>query len=159
MCAPVLLAGEEVDVESLQSKICRTSLSVARQGAVIPHDLPQFPVWEWLQFLADQQPERIRDLHAKSLAWCGQRARSEERDATAKRLRENSAAVLAAWWLVCEFAAIDAKQGAFADSLITEMNTHIADTNGTRLPWVWIMEILLSEIEARRFTFPYAFDR
>ncbi|MFU1906020.1 toprim domain-containing protein [Bordetella avium] len=159
MCAPVLLAGEEVDVESLQSKICRTSLSVARQGAIIPHDLPQFPVWEWLQFLADQQPERIRDLHAKSLAWCGQRARSEERDATAKRMMENYAAVLAAWWLVCEFAGIDAKQGAFADSLVTEMNTHIADTNGTRLPWVWIVEILLSEIEARRFSFPYTFDR
>lgn len=42
ICAPVLLAGEEVDVESLQSKICRTSLSVAKQGDIIPHSLPQF---------------------------------------------------------------------------------------------------------------------
>lgn len=159
MCAPVLLAGEEVDVESLQSKICRTSLSVARQGDIIPHDLPQFPVWEWLHFLASQRPERIRDLHAKCLATCVRRARTEDRDATAKRMMENYAAVLAAWVLVCEFAGIETTQGGFGDSLITEMNTHIADTNGTRLPWVWIMEILLSEIEARRFSFPYAFDR
>lgn len=159
MCAPVLLAGEEVDVESLQSKICRTSLSVARQGAIIPHDLPQFPVWEWLQFLAGQRPERIRELHTKCLASCVRRSRSEERDATAKRMMENYAAVLAAWLLVCDFAGIDAQQGGFADSVIMEMNTHIADTNGTRLPWVWIMEILLSEIEARRFAFPYTFDR
>lgn len=159
MCAPVLLAGEEVDVESLQSKICRTSLSVARQGDIIPHDLPQFPVWEWLQFLAGQQPERIRELHAKCLAGCVRRARSEEKDATAKRMLENYAAVLAAWMLVCDFAGIDAQQGGFPDSVIMEMNTHISDTNGTRLPWVWIMEIVLSEIEARRFLFPYTFDR
>ncbi|MGS1108932.1 toprim domain-containing protein [Achromobacter anxifer] len=159
MCAPVLLAGEEVDVESLQSKICRTSLSVARQGDIIPHNLPQFPVWEWLQFLAGQQPERIRDLHAKCLAGCVRRARSEETDATARRMLENYAAVLTAWMLMCEFAGIDAQQGGFPDSVIREMNTHISDTNGTRLPWVWIMEIVLSEIEARRFLFPYTFDR
>ncbi|HCQ47510.1 MAG TPA: hypothetical protein DIW53_12320 [Achromobacter sp.] len=159
MCAPVLLAGEEVDVESLQSKICRTSLSVARQGAIIPHDLPQFPVWEWLQFLAGKQPDRIRDLHAKCLASCVRRARSEETDATARRMLENYAAVLAAWMLLCEFAGIDPQQGGFPDSVIMEMNTHISDTNGTRLPWVWIMEIVLSEIEARRFLFPYTFDR
>lgn len=159
MCAPVLLAGEEVDVESLQSKICRTSLSVARQGDIIPRDLPQFPVWEWLQFLAGQQADQIRELHAKCLAGCVRRARSEEQDATAKRMLENYAAMLAAWMLVCEFAGIDAQQGGFPDSVIMEMNTHIADTDGTRLPWVWIMEIVLSEIEARRFLFPYTFDR
>lgn len=159
MCAPVLLAGEEVDVESLQSKMCRTSISVARQGTMLPHDLPQFPVWEWLQFLAGQQPERIRELHAKCLAGCVRRARSEEKDATAMRMLENYAAVLTAWMLVCEFAGIDSLQGGFIDSVVTEMNTHIADTSGTRLPWVWIMEIVLSEIEARRFLFPYTFDR
>ena len=51
MCAPVLLAGEEVDVASLQSKICRCSITVAKQGPVVPEDLPQFPMWQWLKFL------------------------------------------------------------------------------------------------------------
>jgi len=159
MCAPVLLAGEEVDVQSLQSKICRTSLSVAKQGEKIDPDMPQFPVWDWLQFLANQDPQRIRELHAKCLQHCANSARTDQRDATAKRMMENYAAVLAAWWLLADFAGIDAKQGGFADDLITEMNTHIAETSGTRLPWVWIMEILLSEIEAKRFAFPYVWDR
>ncbi|RIQ34695.1 hypothetical protein D0849_08740 [Bordetella avium] len=159
MCAPVLLAGEEVDVESLQSKICRTSLSVAKQGALIPHDLPQFPMWEWLQFLANQTPTRIRDLHAKCLDRCAQRCRADDHDATARRMMENYAAVLAAWWLLAEFAGIEATQGDFAEDLMAEMNAHIVDTNGTRLPWVWIMEIVLSEIEAQRFSYPYAWDK
>lgn len=159
MCAPVLLAGEEVDVESLQSKICRTSLSVAKQGALIPHDLPQFPMWEWLQFLASQTPARVRDLHAKCLDRCAQRCRADDHDATARRMMENYAAVLAAWWLLAEFAGIEATQGGFAEDLMAEMNAHIVDTNGTRLPWVWIMEIVLSEIEAQRFSYPYAWDK
>jgi hypothetical protein len=158
MCAPVLLAGEEVDVESLQSKICRTSLSVAKQGAIIPHDLPQFPVWDWLQFLGKQTPGRIRDLHAHYLAQCQQRCRTDKSDATAKRMMENYAAVLAAWALLAEFADIDPGQGGLVDDVLTEMNVHIADTNGTRLPWVWIMEILLSELEARRFEYPFCWD-
>jgi len=159
MCAPVLLAGEEVDIESLQSKICRTSLSVAKQGAILPRDLPQFPMWEWLQFLASQAPARILDLHAKCLTRCAQRCRADDHDATARRMMENYAAVLAAWNLLAEFAGIEATQGGFAEDLLAEMNAHIVDTNGTRLPWVWIMEIVLSEIEARRFDYPYAWDK
>src|SRR3546814_647653 len=102
MCAPVLLAGEEVDIESLQSKICRTSLSVAKQGAILPRDLPQFPMWEWLQFLASQAPARILDLHAKCLTRCAQRCRADDHDATARRMMENYAAVLATWDLLAE---------------------------------------------------------
>ncbi|WP_205730879.1 toprim domain-containing protein [Bordetella hinzii] len=159
MCAPVLLAGEEVDVESLQSKICRTSLSVEKQGPLLARDLPQFPVWEWIQFLATQPAARVLELHAKCLARCAQRCRADERDATARRMLENYAAVLVAWVLLAEFAGIEATQGSFAEDLMAEMNAHIVDTNGTRLPWVWIMEIVLSEIEAQRFAYPYTWDK
>ncbi|MDB0572047.1 toprim domain-containing protein [Ralstonia solanacearum] len=158
MCAPVLLAGEEVDVESLQSKICRTSLSVDKQGAIIPRDLPQFPVWAWLQFLASQQPERIRDLHAAFVDVSLSRSRAETNDATARRMVENYAAIMTAWALLAEFAQIDVEQGGFVDDLLTEMNAHIAETDGTRLPWVWIMEILLSELDAGRFEYPHCWD-
>ncbi|WP_235816922.1 toprim domain-containing protein [Bordetella ansorpii] len=159
MCAPVLLAGEEVDVESLQSKIVRTSLSVAKQGPMLPHDLPQFPVWDWLRFIAAQPPAEIRELHARYLAMCQARGRADAKDATANRMKENYAALLAAWDLLCRFAGIDVGQGGFIEDLLTEMNVHIAETNGTRLPWVWIMEILLSEIEARRYDYPYTWDK
>jgi hypothetical protein len=159
MCAPVLLAGEEVDVQSLQSKLCRSSLSVARQGTIIPHDLPQFPLWPWLQFLASMDTQRLRDLHRQYLAHCMQHSRAPAGDATAKRMMENYAAILTAWALLCEFAEIDIEQGQFIPDLLAEMNSHIADTDGTRLPWVWIMEILLSEIDAKRFAHPYTWDQ
>lgn len=158
MCAPVLLAGEEVDVESLQSKICRTSLSVAKQGDIIPHTLPQFPVWEWLQFVGQLDPARIRDLHTAFLDVCQKHSRAESSDATARRMMENYAAIMTAWALLAEFAELDVDQGAFVDDLLAEMNAHIAETNGTRLPWVWIMEILLSELDAGRYQYPHCWD-
>ncbi|MBK0415888.1 toprim domain-containing protein [Chromobacterium haemolyticum] len=159
MCAPVLLAGEEVDVQSLQSKLCRSSLSVARQGALIPHDLPVFPLWAWLQFLADVEPARLRDLHRHYLGLCERHSRAPTGDATARRMMENYAALLCSWALLCEFADLDPQQGGFIEDLMAEMNSHIVDTDGSRLPWVWIMEILLSELEARRFDYPHCWDR
>lgn len=155
MCAPVLLAGEEVDAESLQSKLCRCSLSVAKQGAIIPHELPQFPVWEWLQFLASVEPSRIRDLHKRYVEYCKKHGRAAEGDATATRMMENYAGIMSAWSLLCEFAGIDVQQGGFIRDMVTEMNAHIADTDGARLPWVWIVEILLSEIAAQRYEHPF----
>lgn len=159
MCAPVLLAGEEVDVVSLQSKICRSQLTTSKQGAVVPRDLSPFPVWAWLQFIAATGPQAIRDLQQKREEFCRQNARSSDQDATARRMMENYAAVLTAWDLLCQFGAFESARGGFVQDLIREMNEHIADTDGTRLPWVWIVEILLSEIDARRFEHPFIFDR
>lgn len=158
MCAPVLLAGEEVDVMSLQSKICRTTLTTAKQGPVIPRGLPQFPVWQWIQFLAAKHPDTIRAAYGTRLSDCNDNSRSEDTDATARRMHENYAAVLTAWDLLCEFAGIDTYQGDFFGDLIGEMNAHIAETDGTRLPWVWIMEIILSEIDANRFEYPLKWE-
>lgn len=158
MCAPVLLAGEEVDVTSLQSKICRSSLTATKQGPLIPVRLPQFPVWQWLQFLQEVPPESVRERYEKRGDYCRRASRASAEDATARRMMENYAAVLTAWDLLAEFAGIDPEQGGFASDVIGEMNAHIADTDGVRLPWVWIMEILLSEIEANRFDHPYCWD-
>jgi len=158
MCAPVLLAGEEVDVASLQSKICRTSLAVARQGAIVPHNTPQFPVWEWLQFLAAIEPARIRDLHEAFIAECVKRSGVASPDATARRMMENYAAVMTAWALLAEFTDIDVDQGGFVEDVLAEMTAHIAETDGARLPWFWVMDVLLSELAARRFEFPRCWD-
>jgi len=48
VCAPVLLAGEDVPVRSLLGKVVRTDL-VGRKGDHLPENLPRFPVLEWLQ--------------------------------------------------------------------------------------------------------------
>jgi hypothetical protein len=158
MCAPVLLAGEEVDFNSLQSKLCQTTLTVEKQGRPIPRDLPPFPVWQWLLHLEKIAPEHIRQRHAERIDDCVERGRADPRDATARRMVENYAALLTAWDLLCEFADIGADEGGFIDDLMSEMNGHISETDGIRLPWVWIMEILLSEIESDQFKHPYKWD-
>lgn len=159
MCAPVLLAGEEVDVESLQSKICRSTLAVKKQGAMIDHDLPQFPVYNWIQYLSSVPPEQIRETHRDYLKYCERRASSDSSDATARRMMENYAAVFTAWAYLCDFADIALEQGNFLEDGLAEMNSHLMDTDGTRLPWVWIMEILLSELDAKRFEHPFLWEK
>jgi len=59
---------------------------------------------------------------------------------------------------MCEFAGIDEDAGGFKQDLLAEMNTHIGETTAEREPWVWIVEVLLSEIAAREFKYPYLFD-
>lgn len=158
MCSPVMLVGEEVDVQSLQSKVCRSTLSVKRQGPMIPHGLPPFPVWPWLQFLASVEPARIRAMHEQYTAILRENSRADNGDATARRMVQNYAVIGVAWALLAEFVGVDAQQGSFIDDLAEEMNVHLADTDGARLPWVWIMEILLSEIEANKYEHPYCWD-
>ena len=70
----------------------------------------------------------------------------------------NYAAVLTAWRLLCDFADIDRDQGDFIHYVVTGMNNHITDTDADREPWVWIIEILLSEIAAGQYRHPYKFD-
>ncbi|MEF9406988.1 hypothetical protein V4891_25540, partial [Ralstonia solanacearum species complex bacterium KE055] len=97
-------------------------------------------------------------LHAAFVDVSLSRSRAETNDATARRMVENYAAIMTAWALLAEFAQIDVEQGGFVDDLLIEMNAHIAETDGTRLPWVWIMEILLSELDAGRFEHPHCWD-
>jgi hypothetical protein len=158
MSAPVLLAGEEVDFASLQSKICVSTLTVEKQGPKLPRNLAQFPVWQWLLFLEKIDPERIRQMHALRIDDCTERSRADPRDATAVRMIENYAALLTTWDLLCEFAGINLREGGFIKDLMGEMNAHISETDGIRLPWVFIMEILLSEIESDQFKHSYTWD-
>ena len=67
LCAPVLLAGEDVPVQSLQGKVVRSELTLARRGPEMPQDLPVFPVKQWLQFLTKQDKARVRRLHLKDV--------------------------------------------------------------------------------------------
>jgi len=157
ICAPVLLAGEDVPVRSLLGKVVQTELT-GRKGALLPHDLPRFPVLEWLKFLSGMTRKRALESHEQTLDFLLDRSRAPKDDTQAQRMSGNYAAVLLAWKLLCEFAGIDESQGGFIDDLVEGMNTHLADTVADREPWVWIMEILLSEISAGAFRHPYTWD-
>lgn len=157
LCAPVMLAGEDVPVRSLLGKLVRTTLT-GKRGPLLPDDLPRFPVRQWLEFLATLNKRSVLEHYAtlchNALASC--RASGEDDGAT--RMAGNYAAISLAWHHLCEFAGIDPSQGDFLRDIITEMNGHIAETSADREPWVWIMETVLSEIDGGNYKHPYTFD-
>lgn len=154
-CAPVLLAGEDVPVKSLAGKVVRTELT-GRKGTPIPDGLPRFPVRQWLEWLCDLPRERVLALHAegKDYAWRG--CRASRGDDGAVRMVENYGAVFAAWRLLTEFAGLPVEHGDFLRDVRADMNAHIKDSACDREPWVWILELLVSEIESGQFGHPYA---
>lgn len=157
LAAPVLLAGEDVPVRSLTGKVIRTELS-GRKGPMLREDLPRFPVQQWLEFLAGLSRRQVLEAYDRSREYAQARCRATGRDDGARRMVDNYAVVLTAWRLLCEFADMDTGQGGFVDDVVQEMNTHITETSTDREPWVWIMEILLSELEAHHYRHPYKFD-
>jgi hypothetical protein len=157
LCAPVLLAGEDVPVKTLQGKLVRNQLTKAMRGALMPEDLPAFPVREWLEYLATLPKARVQDLHTRCIAELNAVCSGKADDAGAARMVTNYGAVRAAWSLLCDFAGIDTAQGGFLRDLTAQMNSHVLDSEGERQPWVWIVDTLLSEIARGTFRFPYQF--
>jgi hypothetical protein len=157
LCAPVLLAGEDVPVRSLTGKVVRTDLS-RRKGPQLREDLPRFPVREWLRFLAGLSRPQVMAALADAEAWLKLSCRAASDDTGAQRMVRNYAAVLAGWRLLCEFAQIDRGTGEFPHDLRVEMNAHIKDTAPDREPFVWILEVLVGEIEAREYHLPYKIE-
>lgn len=157
LSAPVLLAGEDVPVKSLQGKVVRTDLT-DRKGQPLPDGLPTFPVKGWLEFLTavgkDTVLERARATTARLRGW----SRAKEGDSGAQRMVENYGAVLAAWELLLEYAELPGREFTFEQDVVEEMNRHIADTDADREPWVWIVEVILSELDSNRYRLPFAWD-
>lgn len=157
LCAPVLLAGEDVPVQSLQGKVVRSELTLARRGPVMPQDLPVFPVKQWLQFLARQEKARVLRMHEQMVEQLSAACVAPTSDSGAQRMVHNYAAVAVAWQLLCAFAGLPEHQGGFMGSVTAEMNEHIGESASDRQPWAWITDKLLSEIAQRTFRFPFDF--
>lgn len=158
MSASVLLAGEDVPVDSLLGKVVRSQLT-GRKGDPLPESLPRFPVREWLQFLAGLDPARVRGLYAATRTKLLTRTAASSDDDGAMRMVGNYAAVATAWLLLSEFAGIASEHGGFPDDLIAEMNSHVVESHAAREPWVWILEIILGEIDRGEFAAPHLFER
>ncbi len=157
LAAPVLLAGEDVPVKSLTGKLVRVELS--EKGAMLPDELPVFPVRQWLEYLAGIRAHEIRDTFRKAQEWTLDKCSADRRDSGASRMVTNYAALLTAWRLLADFAGIDANQGKMGHDLLANMNNHVLETAQDREPWVWIVETLLSEIAGNHFRHPYDWDR
>lgn len=157
LCAPVMLAGEDVPVKSLLGKLIRTELT-GKKGPIMDENLPRFPLKQWLEFLAGLTRPQVIALQGQMRDTCRSHSRASGEDEGATRMAGNYAAILTAWRLLCEFTGIDVSQGDFEDDILAEMNAHIAETSADREPWVWIMETALSEIAAGKFSYPYKWD-
>jgi hypothetical protein len=157
LAAPVLLAGEDVPVRSLIGKLVRTDLT-GKKGSMLPPGLPEFPVKQWLVYLSKQSKGAIHDSLEKAKDYCLDHCRAPTDDDGARRMVNNYSAILTAWKLLCDFAGLDPRQGGFVEDLLAEMNAHIAETDADREPWVWIIEMALSEIDAGRFNHPYKYE-
>jgi hypothetical protein len=158
-CSPILFIGEEVSVDSLISKTVRTRLSNKYHGSMLSDELPVFPLRAWLDYLATQDKGEIKSRVARAKEFLTDNMTAGTNDATANRMVENYAAVLAGWKLLAEWAGVDLQGDDFASKLLLEMNAHIDESNSSRLPWVWIVEKIFSEISAGRFNFPHRFEQ
>ncbi|MCW7553623.1 toprim domain-containing protein [Endozoicomonas gorgoniicola] len=157
-CAPVLLAGEDVPVQSLLGKVIRSDLS-GRKGDMLPEDLPRFPVREWVKWLSNLERKNVRGLYEKCRLFLMEKSAASGDDDGANRMVGNYAALYCAWRLLCEFLELPSNQGDFPLDLLGTMNAHVTESSADREPWVWIMEIILGEIDANNFKFPYKFER
>lgn len=157
LSAPVLLAGEDVPVDSLLGKVVRTQLT-GRRGDLMPQDLPRFPVREWLQWLEKLDKRRVLELYDAIYAKLQGVSAASREDDGATRMIGNYAALATAWRLLCEFADLPTATGGFPEDLQAEMNSHVIESRAAREPWVWILEIILGEIDRSQFAAPYKFE-
>ena len=158
LCAPVLLSGEDVPVQSLIGKLVRSELTKDRRRDLIPEDSPVFPVKQWLQFLTRQSKEAVRRLHATMVEDLYANCVATTTDAGAERMVNNYAGVATAWHLLCEFLDIPTHTGSFTRDLTAEMNGHINESSSDRQPWAWIVDKLLGELASGKYLYPFKFD-
>ncbi|MBD3609270.1 MAG: toprim domain-containing protein [Gammaproteobacteria bacterium] len=156
--APVLLAGEDVPVQTITGKICRATLKADNQGTEIPDILPRFPVRQWLEFLTSHSRDELKELFRKNLAYCQEGCRATGKDAGARRMVENYAAVLTSWALLTRWLDLPNNYGQFVSELLQEMNDHISETSADREPWIWIMEVFLNELNRGKYSSGYKID-
>lgn len=155
--APVLMAGEDVPVKSLLGKVVRTDLT-GRKGPIMPDNLPRFPVREWLAFLAGYSRQQILQLYNDTRQEALGLSMADKSDDGGIRMAGNYSAIVTAWRLLCEFTGLPKEQGGFIQDIVREMNRHISETEAEREPWVWIVEMIIAEIDAGNFRYPYTWS-
>lgn len=155
--APVLLAGEDVPVESILGKVVRADIN-NKMGPMMPEALPRWPMRQWLEFLANLDKPKVKELFEETKAGLLKRSMAEETDVGADRIITNYTCLAMTWRLICEFAGVDVRQGNFIKDVVTAMNLHVKETKASRQPWVWILEIIFAEIDSNNLRYPFLVD-
>ncbi|HRH13213.1 MAG TPA: toprim domain-containing protein [Azonexus sp.] len=155
LSGPVMVYGEDAEgMEDVAEKIVNLRLETSMRAEKMPLDMPQFPVFQWLQFLSECQPAVVRQVFAEKYEWLLKRASTQG----AERIVENYAALLTGWTLLADFSGLPYSFCSIESSIMTEMNEYLTTTKGERHPWVWIVRTILSEIAVGAFEAPHVFD-
>ena len=157
--APVLLAGEDVPVDSLLGKVVRCDIN-DRKGDMMDDDLPRWPMRQWLVYLSEFDTAKIKQLFAKFKARMAEKCLIDlsAEDPGAERIVNNYTCLAITWHLMCDFCGYAESKGGYYQSLVAEMNLHVKQTKASRQPWFWVMEIILGEIDSNQLRYPYKFD-
>lgn len=62
------------------------------------------------------------------------------------------------WCYLCEFVGMDLGEGEFLCDLFVEMNGYVVEMSVDCELWVWIMEMVLLEIDGGNYKYLYMFD-
>jgi hypothetical protein len=153
--APMMIGGEDVaDLDNAVSKTVRATLKLAQRGEELQaNTLPKWPMVQWLTFISEISRETFNTGFKNALAYCMSQTVSS--DATAMRMVKNYALQLLAWRLVCEFADVPENSYGYVDTLMSEMNGHLAATDTVREPWVIVIEKLFMEITKAQYPYPF----
>lgn len=155
-CAPVLLAGEDVPMADLTGKLVRSMLD--QQGPPITHDLPRFPVREWIQWLCQFDRKRVLELQKEWEDWLRPQCSANLRgDGGARRMLVNYSCIALAHALLREFCDLPQLGDAFQADLVRTMNGHIIGTESEREPYIWILETVLADIDSGNYELPHRF--
>ncbi len=153
--APLLIGGEDVaDADNVLTKTVRVTLDMPHRGAEIdPHDLPKWPMKQWLEFLAGIERQQFNNDFESAHAYCKGFSNSE--DQLVDRMVKNYAVLLLAWRYVAAFADIQDTVWSVDSSIVTEMNRHIGATDADREPWVKVIDKITLDIQTNQYPYPY----
>ena len=160
--APLMLGGEDIgDTDNVLTKTVRCTLDIKYRGEEInAHNLPKWPMKQWLKFLADIPRQQFDEQFEIAHQHCQNYATTK--DQTSKRMVKNYALLLLGWRYVATFSDIQHDTQTAVDvenSIIREMNIHIQTTDAQREPWVSVIEKICMEITTDAYEYPYKVQR
>lgn len=156
--SPILIGSEDTSgLDNVLSKTVKVTFPISEQGTLFDTGtLPQWPLKEWMEYLASIKRDDFRQAYKICLEKC--QSTSTATDQTSTRMVKNYTLLMLAWRYVSHFAGIPIESWDVEESIIREMNTHIASTDADREPWVKIMDKLLIDLRSSRYPHKWTTD-
>ncbi len=156
--SPALIGSEDIGgLDNVLSKTVKVTFPMKARGRLFDAAaVPQWPLKEWMEYLAHISRDQFKQAYKEAAQFC--QSKSSTSDATSERMLKNYTLLLLAWRYVADFAGIMREAWGVEESIIREMNGHIASTDADREPWVKVIEKLLTDIDAGKYPHKHTID-